>query len=171
MDVLETAYLEVFNHMTVFPSVVTTSRTSNVLNGIKQSNQKGSEESYILKVQFNPARLVFSTGTAPKDDKRTSITRTEEGVVSQADVSNQAEVVTVKITLVFDRSIYKESGIQEEVDGFLAMIQNPYVRKVAFHWGDQYYTGIIKDLEAEYVLFNAVGVPTRANVNFSIQLI
>jgi hypothetical protein len=171
MEELETAYLEVFNHMTVAPSAVTTSGISNALSGKKLLAQKGTEESCIFKVQFNPAKLLFSTGAAPKDDKRTSITKTEDGVVSQADVSNQTEVVTVKISLVFDRTIYQKSSVQEEVDGFLAMMQNPYVRKVAFHWGDQYYMGMIENLDAEYVLFNASGVPTRANVDFSIQLI
>jgi hypothetical protein len=31
--------------------------------------------------------------------------------------------------------------------------------------------GTLKELEAEYVLFNSAGTPTRANVDFSIQLI
>jgi hypothetical protein len=171
MEILETAYLEVFNNMTVSPANVTAWMTSRILNGNHEIRSSGTEESSIFKVQFNPEKLQFSTGTAPKDNKRTSITPNDDGIVPQADVSDQSDAVTVRISLVFDRSIYKVASVKEEVDGFLAMVQNPYVRKVAFHWGNQYYKGVLKDMDAEYVHFNSAGTPTRANVNFSIQLL
>jgi hypothetical protein len=150
---------------------VTFALTSKVLSGINPVMPGSTEASSIMKVQFNPAKLQFSTGAAPENNKRTSITKNDDGIVPQADVSGQSDAVTVRISLVFDRSIYKAASVKEEVDGFLAMMQNPYVRKVAFHWGDQYYKGVLKDLDAEFVHFNGTGTPTRANVNFSIELI
>ena len=88
-----------------------------------------------------------------------------------ADNSRQEQALCVSIELIFDRTIYRKDSVLEEVEGFLAVVQNPYVRTVAFHWGNQYYKGQLKSLKANYVMFNKDGLPIRATVNFSIELI
>lgn len=168
-EVLETAYLEIFDQRQAMPVSMSNAITQNALAGIS-GRQNSYQQSNVLKVQFNPNTLEFTAGIQREERKRFNIERNDNGEVEEADISKCMDAVTVAISLVFDRSIYQDSSVEPEVEGFLAMVQNPYVRKVAFHWGSQYYVGKIKDIKAEYKLFNRQGIPMRATVDFSIKL-
>lgn len=171
--VIEMAYLEVFNDMEETPQILSVSKIKNALSGAGGTGRENTDNT-ILKVPFNPSKLSFSTGYGSGDhstDTKAAITKKENGQVAVADNSRQEQALCVSIELIFDRTIYRKDSVLEEVEGFLAVVQNPYVRTVAFHWGNQYYKGQLKSLKANYVMFNKDGLPIRATVNFSIELI
>ncbi|MBQ6442999.1 MAG: hypothetical protein IJJ13_10480 [Lachnospiraceae bacterium] len=61
-------------------------------------------------------------------------------------------------------------GVQGAVEGFVAAMRNKYTRQVCFEWGDLYYQGEFKSVNATYTMFDSVGRPVRAKVNMSIYL-
>lgn len=61
-------------------------------------------------------------------------------------------------------------GVQAAVEGFIAAMRNEYTREVAFEWGDLYYMGEFKSVNATYTMFDSVGRPVRAKVNMAIYL-
>jgi len=44
------------------------------------------------------------------------------------------------------------------------------VRQVAFYWGTMCYKGVVRSVDAEYVLFDQEGTPMRATVDFTIDV-
>ena len=64
--------------------------------------------------------------------------------VEVANAEKAQKKLSVSMKLVFDRSIYIDSSVQPEIESFLSMIKNPYIRQVTFCWGKMYYKGIIK---------------------------
>lgn len=61
-------------------------------------------------------------------------------------------------------------GVQAAVEGFVAAMRNKYTRQVCFEWGDLYYEGEFKSVNATYTMFDSVGRPVRAKVNMAIYL-
>lgn len=167
---VETAYLEIFNEMEEAPTPVTASVTSRILSGGTDTRKQQTAQSEILKVEFNPASLKFLAGGKEQEKKHASILYDENGEVRQADAAEASDALTVSMKLIFDRSIYKDDSVLQQVNGFMSIIQNPYVREVAFHWGSQYYIGKVTSINGEYTMFNTAGTPTRATIDLSILL-
>ncbi len=84
-----------------------------------------------------------------------------------ADTSDAS--VNVSFRLIFDRSTDQNADVQPDVENFLSLVRDPYVRRAAFCWGDLSYKGMLKNVEAEYVLFDASGRPVRATVNLTLE--
>ncbi len=61
-------------------------------------------------------------------------------------------------------------GVQAAVEAFIAAVRNPGTRLVCFEWGDMYYKGELKSVNATYTMFDSVGRPVRAKVSMSIYL-
>lgn len=64
----------------------------------------------------------------------------------------------------------KAVGVQSVVEGFIGAMRNKYTRQVCFEWGDLYYEGELKSINATYTMFDSVGRPVRAKVNMAIYL-
>lgn len=169
-DALENAYLVIMDSRGNQSSQGGAAGAKARLSGQSQG-EAGGGDSKTLKVQFNPSELSFSSGYASEKKEKASLERREDGKVPHAPAETEPGKITVQIKLVFDRSIYQDSSVQPEVEGFLNLVKNPYVRQVAFYWGSQYYRGGLKSVEAEYTMFNSQGVPMRANVGLSIELL
>ena len=60
--------------------------------------------------------------------------------------------------------------VQQAVEGFVGAMRNKYTRQVCFEWGDLYYEGEMKSVNATYTMFDSVGRPVRATCNMSIYL-
>lgn len=168
-ELLETAYLEIFDYRQEMPRPEPKNSAKTALLGLFGTSDV-PQQSNIMKVQFNPNTLSFRAGTQIEDKKRFDINRNENGIVEEADVGKIQSAVSVSMKLIFDRGMYADNSVAHEVEGFIAMVQNPFVRKVAFYWGKQYYMGQMKDVKAEYQLFDRDGVPMRAVVDFEIEL-
>ena len=65
----------------------------------------------------------------------------------------------------------KGTKVQTQVEGFIAALRNKYTRKVTFNWGKLSYTGTLKNVNAQYVMFNVQGEPVRAYVVIGMILV
>ncbi len=63
----------------------------------------------------------------------------------------------------------KKITVQPEVEGFIGAIRNPCTRIITFNWGDLSYSGSLRNVRAQYSMFNMTGDPVRATVDLSIM--
>ena len=61
-------------------------------------------------------------------------------------------------------------SVETVVEGFIGAVRGAKTKEVCFEWGKMSYEGICKGVSATYTLFDAIGQPTRAVVDFSIYL-
>lgn len=165
---METAYIEVYDCRQFDTAPLSGAVTRSVLAGGQSTQAPGGVTT--MKVQFNPSSLRFTSGETDSGKEKADVSREENGRTRTAPAENIGELVRVGVKLVFDRTIYEDSSVQPEVERFLAIVRNPYVRQVAFYWGTMCYRGVVKSVNAEYVLFNRNGVPMRATVDFNIDV-
>lgn len=165
---METAYIEVYDCRKFDNGPLSGDITKSALKG-KQSAPSQSGVT-TMKVQFNPSSLRFSSGEAGSGKEKADISHEENGQTRIAAAENSGELVRVGVKLIFDRTIYEDSSVQPEVERFIAIVKNPYVRQVAFYWGTMCYRGVVKSVNAEYVLFDREGTPMRATVDFCIDI-
>ncbi len=62
----------------------------------------------------------------------------------------------------------KKNTVQPEVEGFIAALRNERTRTITFHWGDFNITGILRNVNAVYTMFNINGQPIRATVDLTM---
>lgn len=176
MEQIETAYIQVFHGTDAGAdtpcSAVVRDRLSGRIDSRSDIDQ--GQESTIIKVQFNPSTLSFSTRDRSwekkeKKRKKTSLIQSGQDEVATAFADASDASVNVSFRLIFDRSVDQDADVQPDVENFLSLVRDPYVRQVAFCWGDLSYKGMLKNVEAEYVLFDASGMPTRATVNLTLE--
>ena len=165
---METAYIEVYDCREFDNEPLSDAVTKSVLGGKQSAPAAGSVTT--MKVQFNPSSLRFSSGGMESGKEKSDVTHEKNGQARTAPAENSSELVRVGVKLIFDRTIYEDSSVQTEVERFIAIVRNPYVRQVAFYWGTMCYRGVVKSVNAEYVLFNQKGIPMRATVDFSIDV-
>lgn len=165
---METAYIEVYDCRDFDNAPLSATTTKSVLSGVQTAPAK--REVTTLKVQFNPSSLRFSSGEANSGREKADITREKDGQMRTVSAENTSMMVHMSVKLVFDRTIYVDCSVQPEVERFIAIVRNPYVRQVAFYWGTMCYKGVVKGVDAEYVLFNQEGTPVRATVDFGIDV-
>lgn len=168
---LETAYIK-FRDCREFdaaaPSPADTKKA--LMKGIA-GKKKDTEEERIIKVQFNPASLSFSfSGREISKKHKTDISKSDGGEARQAEAEDISDILSVSFKLVFDRSIYADPSVKPEVESFLMLVKNPYVRQHAFYWGKMCYKGVIRHVSAEYVLFNQAGIPVRATISITLDI-
>lgn len=166
---METAYIQVYDCRETDNAPLSQTTTKRVLSGGQKAPAKSSVTT--LKVQFNPSSLQFTSGETSVSREKADIVHRENGQTRTAQAENASSIVRVSVKLVFDRTVYADCSVQPEVERFIAIIRNPYVRQVAFHWGTMCYRGVVKDVTAEYVLFDQEGTPMRATVDFTIDVI
>lgn len=165
---METAYIEVYDCRKFDNEPLSGAVTKSVLAG-KQSPPAQNDVT-VMKVQFNPSSLRFSSGGAESGKEKGDVSHEKNGQTRTASAENSSELVRVEVKLIFDRSIYEDNSVQPQVDHFMAMVRNSLVRQVAFYWGTMCYRGVVKSVNAEYVLFDQEGIPVRATVDFSIDI-
>lgn len=165
---METAYIEVYDCRNFDNAPLSAATTKSVLSGGRAASA-GSEVT-TLKVQFNPSSLRFASGEANAGREKADITCGKDGQTRTVPAENISSVVRVSVKLIFDRTIYVDCNVQPEVERFIAIVRNPYVRQVAFYWGTMCYKGVVRSVDAEYVLFDQEGTPMRATVDFTIDV-
>lgn len=167
----ESAYIELKDCREGQPALLPTSQTKSVLSGLSAKRSAAMASAKTFKVQFNPSTLSFSSGTQTEPAEKKSLTRGEKGQVAECNVTDEYKPLTLSFQLVFDRSSSLiDTSIQPEVEGLLAIIKNPYIRQVAFHWGTMYYSGKITNMKVNYTMFNLVGIPMRATVDMTMEV-
>lgn len=167
----ESAYIELKDCREGQPASLPTSQTRSVLSGLSAKQSAAAAAAKIFKVQFNPAALSFSAGARTEPEEKKSLTRGEDGQVAECNVTDEYKPLILSFQLVFDRSnSLTDSSVQPEVEGFLAIIKNPYIRQVAFHWGSMYYSGKITGMKVNYTMFGLTGIPMRATVDMTMEV-
>lgn len=165
---METAYIAVYDCRKFDNAPLSDATTKSVLKGKQSASEKSDVTT--MKVQFNPSSLRFSSGGMESGKEKADVSHKENGQTRTASAENGSELVRMGVKLIFDRTIYEDSSVQTEVDSFIAIVRNSYVRQVAFYWGTMCYRGVVKSVNAEYVLFDQNGIPMRAIVDFSIDI-
>lgn len=164
--VVEKAYVKI--HKTEITEASSNVRGAAAAKLKGNKNKAGAEDLETFQVQFNPNLLSFYAEGGGKRTKQ-NFQKTEDGKFGQ---SYSYEPVTPRINLsiklIFDRTIYKDSSVQAEVEGFLSAARNPCTRQISFHWEEMMFEGTLGDVSAEYTMFDKTGVPVRASVDFTI---
>lgn len=170
---LETAYLEIYNDAASNADAAAGNVPVSVIKGKlsgASDEWRDNSERHIIKVQFNPSALSFSTyDISAAKKKKVSLTQAQQDCVETALADHTDSSISVNFQLVFDRTVYEDSDVQPDVERFLSLARDPFVRKAAFWWGEMSYTGVIQKVDAEYVLFNTLGIPVRALVNLTLE--
>lgn len=63
----------------------------------------------------------------------------------------------------------KKWSVQDEVEGLIAALRDPYTRNVSFRWAEFAFTGQLTNVSAKYTMFSTSGHPVRAQVLLRIQ--
>lgn len=173
---IEKAYIQVFHNEN---QAVDNKPNLNVvkerLAGSNRSTNYRGQDIDVIAVPFNPSTLSFSmrdSAWSVKDaerKKKMSLLQSGQREVAAAFAEHPDSSISVSFRLIFDKTMEENADVQSDVQQFLALVQDPYVRQVAFCWGDLSYKGLLKNVETEYVLFNALGNPTRATINLTLE--
>ena len=147
-----------------------------------------------FSVQFNPSSLnisgfsggsyeIMDYGGTNKAAKTTPIDTTLQLSVNlifdQMDLANSFPMDSIDFSIsnammtalkgVTDTHQMNIS-VQAATEGFIGALSNPYTRLVCFKWGELEYKGVIKNVQANYKMFDIIGRPVRSEVALSIYL-
>lgn len=167
---LETAYIKVIESKDLSAPGADHAGVKDLLTGRSTPQDNINSGSPVIRVQFNPSTLDFSSGVyAESQQKRADISKNLDGRVQTAFCRDMGSAVSMSAKLVFDRTTDKDDSVQPDVEHFIDMVRNPFVRRVAFYWGDTAYQGVVRSVDAEYVQFSPLGKPTRAFVSLTLE--
>lgn len=173
---IEKAYIQVFhNENPAMDNKPNLDVVKDKLSGNNEKDNNKGQDIDIIEVPFNPSTLSFSMrdrAWSLKENerkKKMSLLQSGQKEVATSFAENADSSISVSFRLIFDKTMEKNADVQPDVQQFLALVQDPYVRQVAFCWGDLLYKGLLKNVETEYVLFNALGTPTRATINLTLE--
>lgn len=146
----------------------------------------------LYRVQFNPSQLKLNVSTTPRDMK--DLTSNKNRSLAEDDAK-----LFLTTTLYFDSmrvydafawekytagltaqgvanlaNFVKEGkgtvwSVQDEVEGLLSALHNPYTRYVSFRWADFSFAGQLNTIRANYTMFSPAGRPVRAQVQLRLQ--
>ncbi len=147
-------------------------------------------------VQFNPSTLTLSSFAADSDVEIQDFQK-EGGGISKGSVELHVEL---SVQLVFDQMKLRQSftedtlnysysalarnlggmavdaiqanpnSVQTNVEGFMAALRNERTRRICFEWGKMKYQGILRNVNANYTMFDRYGKPVRATVGLKLYL-
>ncbi len=63
----------------------------------------------------------------------------------------------------------KKWSVQDEVEGLIAALRDPFTRNVSFRWAEFVFTGQLSNVSAKYTMFSTSGHPVRAQVLLRVQ--
>ncbi|MBR5420222.1 MAG: hypothetical protein IK115_03630 [Lachnospiraceae bacterium] len=155
--------------------------------GVKRS---ASRKRYV--VQFNPSSITLrghgegyvptisytKETTDPKPDKQSvRIFFSVRLVVDQVDnfdafLEDKTNLSPTQLGQNILKQIpkfKKEPSVKDTVEGFIGALRCTDTRIVTFHWGQMNYSGVMNNVNAQYVMFNRKGQPVRAYINLSLQ--
>lgn len=138
------------------------------LNG-KISAAFTNKESFLFEVPFNPSELRFERRDGRKDQKK-NWQKGENTIIGETYLCQSVTPdIVMKVKLIFDRTLYEDDSVQQEVEGFLATARDPATRFINFQWQEIQFQGILISASAQYQMFSSLGNPIRASVELSIS--
>ena len=163
----------------------------------EQVNRYTNAKAKYFTVQFNPNTLRLS-GHSGGLVRKTAYNAESRGNAGKLDYGPGKTYIELAVSLLFDKvdaqdaflgdkfapsissmatgaaklgmSIAgkKKNTVQPEVEALIAALRNENTRLITFFWGKFSYPGILKSVNANYVMFNVSGEPIRATVDLSI---
>ena len=153
-----------------------------------------------FEVQFNPSTLTLSSYAADDDveiqDFRTGGGQISRGAVDlhvelgvqlifdrmvnasafSEDVLNYSYSGLAKniggaiSRATEEKTVGQPNSVQVMVEGLTAALRDENTRRVCFEWGKMSYSGILKNVNANYTMFDREGRPVRAVVTLKLYL-
>ena len=169
---------------------------NNVVEKLPGMNEgPGGDYNKCFTVQFNPASLnisgvsggsyeMFDFGGDGKSAKTTplrpNLSLNVVLIFDQMDLVNSFPMDSIDYSLssglqktlkaVTNITTSLPISVQAATEGFVGVLTNPYTKLVCFEWGRLRYKGVIKNVNANYKLFDVLGRPVRSEVALSIYL-
>ncbi|MBO5292136.1 MAG: hypothetical protein J6B10_03025 [Lachnospiraceae bacterium] len=173
----ETAYMEFYDYreqaaMQSGTDSQILGQTGSVLNNGLMGKNNAASESRIIAVQFQPSSLQFQASAQAMSCFRGDISKPADEGKERRENAEPASPgnLTMSVSLIFDRTIYEDSDVTPQVEGFLAAVRSPFTRQVSFNWGELYYKGRITGIQVSYEMFTGSGVPMRAKMDITMAL-
>lgn len=129
--------------------------------------RKGQEET-IYPIQFAPEKLQLSTVGKKKHIKRDFIEK--KGIPSKNRWEKQSfSSISLNLHLLFDRSKEESGSVRGDIEGLQKALEKcTEDTKIAFCWNEIEFSGTLKNLSAEYLMFDSLGSPVRASADLTI---
>lgn len=143
-----------------------------------------------MQVQYNPASITINStaGSIPETNMGDAGTNDDTQIVNPPET-------TMTVSLIFDAVNDKDAfqwekyrlsvgdlaagvtaavqnasyRVDKQVNALLALTVHGAVRHVVFHWSDFTFAGELKEVTANYTMFNPDGRPVRADVKLTIK--
>ena len=129
--------------------------------------RKGQEET-IYPIQFAPEKLRLSTVGKKKHIKKDFVEK--KGSPSKNRWERQTfSGISLGMHLLFDRSKEEGGSVRSDIEGLQEALEKcTEDTKIAFCWNEIEFSGSLKDLSAEYLMFDSQGSPVRASADLTI---
>lgn len=77
--------------------------------------------------------------------------------------------ISLSLHLLFDRSKEESGSVQGDIEGLQKALEKcTEDTKIAFCWNEIEFSGTLKNLSAEYLMFDSLGSPVRASADLTI---
>ncbi len=186
------AGLKAMNFFRKKASVVKNASYPGLVNPSADSPEDFGSYNKTFKVPFNPSQLIINAsnlpmkktdalGNDPANDSvlKAQLTMTVTLFFDEMNVydSFMAEKFTGGITAQGAKNIAtavmpakkKVWSVQDEVEGLVSALRNPFTRNISFRWADFVFTGQLCNISAQYTMFSTSGRPVRAKAVLRIQ--
>lgn len=129
--------------------------------------RKGQEET-IYPIQFAPEKLQLSTVGKKKHIKKDFVEK--KGSPSKNRWERQTfSGIRLGMHLLFDRSKEEGGSVRSDIEGLQKALEKcTEDTKIAFCWNEIEFSGSLKNLSAEYLMFDSQGSPVRASADLTI---
>lgn len=148
---------------------ISSKMVSDSLGNLMSGLQAPAKDGEVFPLQFNPAELTISAqGRRSREQVGIDVKH------QKADYGILGVQVIVKIPILFDITsedsllLKKEKGVREKVEELLNAVNNPYLRKICFSWGNLSYEGQLYGISVDYEMFDREGTPIRAKVHLQL---
>ena len=130
-----------------------------------------------ITVQFNPSNLSITTN-AMVSEQKTQQMDSDSFIINMGGIESRQ----LNVTLVLD-SYKGNSSVSSAISSLLGNSNNSNVKDVvdqfedfmntstdiSFIWGKIIFTGVIRNLQTRYEMFNTDGSPARATLEISME--
>lgn len=129
--------------------------------------RKGQEET-VYPLPFAPEKLRLSTVGRRSHTKRDF--EEKKGQRSKKTWEKQSiSGINLSLHLLFDKSTEEDGSVRSEIEGLLDALEKcAEDTKIVFCWNQIEFSGTLRNLSAEYLMFDSQGCPVRASADLTI---
>ncbi|WP_409966930.1 hypothetical protein RFF05_09820 [Bengtsoniella intestinalis] len=83
-------------------------------------------------------------------------------------IDNQLNTLMSSVDALKLEKVWPTSSVRVRTNALIGAILRDTTRDIIFHWGEQIFEGELINVEANYILFDPKGEPTRSHVNLTL---